>query len=204
MAADKIAAQRLDRALIRARLERVRRFKLLDERAKASAAAKDAPAAVRGAARTRKTSRPALDTPSEDVCGVSVEQCCVCYMDMTDVDGTDEPANENSIRVLACAHRFHAACIEPWLRRSATCPLCRHPCEKPPPLIPATPAPEITRPASRFEANTSASQGRVDTPRRQRRVHDCARPSVVMVGERPWCEGCNRWLRYFEIPWDQE
>nr|DBA33443.1 TPA: hypothetical protein GDO54_001128 [Pyxicephalus adspersus] len=28
---------------------------------------------------------------------------------------------------LSCAHQFHQACINTWLRRSRTCPLCRTP-----------------------------------------------------------------------------
>ncbi|XP_029712520.2 uncharacterized protein LOC109428046 [Aedes albopictus] len=32
-----------------------------------------------------------------------------------------------SARVLPCQHRFHAACIELWMRQSATCPVCRKP-----------------------------------------------------------------------------
>jgi hypothetical protein len=26
---------------------------------------------------------------------------------------------------MACRHRFHEACLVPWLERSGTCPVCR-------------------------------------------------------------------------------
>ena len=28
--------------------------------------------------------------------------------------------------LLPCAHSFHATCIASWLKRAATCPLCKH------------------------------------------------------------------------------
>ena len=44
--------------------------------------------------------------------------CAVCQEDF----GGNELHRE-----LPCTHTFHAACIDPWLlRRSPTCPLCRH------------------------------------------------------------------------------
>ncbi|KAI9505420.1 hypothetical protein GGI25_005476 [Coemansia spiralis] len=32
---------------------------------------------------------------------------------------------DNSVRMLTCHHSFHADCIDPWLKCSATCPTCR-------------------------------------------------------------------------------
>ena len=47
------------------------------------------------------------------------EECCaVCY----------EPwAAGDEVRTLPCLHRLHTACIDPWLRQNATCPVCKTP-----------------------------------------------------------------------------
>ncbi|RLM69742.1 E3 ubiquitin-protein ligase EL5-like [Panicum miliaceum] len=45
--------------------------------------------------------------------------CSVCLADLADGE---------AVRVLQpCMHYFHPACVEQWLRKSATCPLCRAP-----------------------------------------------------------------------------
>lgn len=31
------------------------------------------------------------------------------------------------VRTVACLHRFHRQCIDPWLRTNATCPICKFP-----------------------------------------------------------------------------
>ncbi|XP_047943220.1 E3 ubiquitin-protein ligase Os06g0535400-like [Salvia hispanica] len=33
---------------------------------------------------------------------------------------------ERRATINTCGHRFHAHCIEAWLRENNTCPLCRH------------------------------------------------------------------------------
>jgi len=46
------------------------------------------------------------------------EDCTICL----------QPFEEGeSVRVMSCSpmHLFHAACIDPWLRRQSTCPICR-------------------------------------------------------------------------------
>mmetsp|Transcript_37721 Transcript_37721/g.117585 ORF Transcript_37721/g.117585 Transcript_37721/m.117585 type:complete len:290 (-) Transcript_37721:99-968(-) len=45
-------------------------------------------------------------------------QCLVCLQDLAEGD---------ELRTLPCAHFFHTACIDTWLReRSCSCPTCRH------------------------------------------------------------------------------
>ncbi|GJN32037.1 hypothetical protein PR202_gb20508 [Eleusine coracana subsp. coracana] len=50
--------------------------------------------------------------------GQAVEECAVCIVELRDGD---------EARALPrCGHRFHAACVDAWLRRQhTTCPLCR-------------------------------------------------------------------------------
>ena len=43
------------------------------------------------------------------------EACCIC---LSDYDTGDE------VRVLACDHSYHTECIDQWLERNNTCPLC--------------------------------------------------------------------------------
>ena len=66
------------------------------------------------------------------------EECAVCLERMK--------IGERARRLDQCGHRFHAKCVDKWLRRSETCPLCRQslsfvdslvlpvPCLEPPPL----------------------------------------------------------------------
>jgi hypothetical protein len=44
------------------------------------------------------------------------ELCAICLETLT-----------GEIRQLRCAHRFHARCIDPWLRAKNACALCRQP-----------------------------------------------------------------------------
>ncbi|KAK3284856.1 hypothetical protein CYMTET_7523 [Cymbomonas tetramitiformis] len=49
----------------------------------------------------------------------SADMCCICI---------EELSKGDELRILHCKHRFHVACIDPWLRRRAACPVCkRHP-----------------------------------------------------------------------------
>jgi hypothetical protein len=45
------------------------------------------------------------------------EQCAVCHDDY--VEGEE-------LRVLPCQHKYHRDCIDKWLERSRTCPVCKH------------------------------------------------------------------------------
>lgn len=42
----------------------------------------------------------------------------------------DEIERGQDVRVMACAHAFHAGCIRTWLKVSGSCPACRHPATK--------------------------------------------------------------------------
>ncbi|RDW83116.1 hypothetical protein BP5796_04607 [Coleophoma crateriformis] len=101
---------------------------------------------------------PNAEAPQEGELG-----CSICTEDFT--TGED-------VRVLPCNHKYHPACIDPWLLNvSGTCPLCRHDLrpeaaatdendELPPPLVLAeetaegssepTTEPQRQRRASRF------------------------------------------------------
>ncbi|KAL1561947.1 RING-H2 finger protein ATL80-like [Salvia divinorum] len=35
-------------------------------------------------------------------------------------------AGERRATMTECSHRFHAVCIEKWIKINTTCPLCRH------------------------------------------------------------------------------
>lgn len=55
---------------------------------------------------------------SQTECGICLEgysQCVPC----------DETTNEHQLRTLPCKHTFHAHCIDQWLGRSVTCPMCK-------------------------------------------------------------------------------
>ncbi|KAL5562455.1 hypothetical protein UlMin_032202 [Ulmus minor] len=45
-----------------------------------------------------------------------VEDCSICLERFTDGD---------SLKRLPCQHRFHAFCLDPWIRIRRNCPCCR-------------------------------------------------------------------------------
>ncbi|RWW05678.1 hypothetical protein GW17_00031031 [Ensete ventricosum] len=62
----------------------------------------------------------------------SSPDCAVCLRPF----GPDE-----DLRLLpACRHAFHSGCVEPWIRKSPSCPLCRAPVTLPPPPLPSVPS----------------------------------------------------------------
>jgi hypothetical protein len=61
------------------------------------------------------TSAPAVEEEDE---------CSICM----------EPARDNAV-LTRCNHRFHGACVTPWLNSHLTCPMCRN--TNPTPLVPA-------------------------------------------------------------------
>jgi len=65
----------------------------------------------------------ALPTETFRACGevagsgrVECSACCVCLEDFLDGD---------ALRRLDCCHRFHVACIDPWLASNRACPICK-------------------------------------------------------------------------------
>lgn len=51
----------------------------------------------------------------------SDEEACCCAICL------DEFENKEKVRVLPCKHRFHEACLVPWLtERHSSCPLCKY------------------------------------------------------------------------------
>ena len=56
----------------------------------------------------------------EDVCDDDGEKehCVICY---------EEFKKGAVLKELNCGHKFHSRCIDRWLKKSATCPLCMKP-----------------------------------------------------------------------------
>jgi len=61
--------------------------------------------------------------------GSDAARCAVCLADYADGDELR--------RLPGCRHAFHRGCVDQWLRRRPTCPVCRAP---PPPPLPPQPA----------------------------------------------------------------
>ena len=70
-------------------------------------------ASSKAASESQITSLPATVFVAASSAAAPV-QCCIC---LSDID-TGE-----SVKWLPCAHVYHAACIDRWLRTEATCPV---------------------------------------------------------------------------------
>ncbi|KAL0907178.1 hypothetical protein M5K25_025726 [Dendrobium thyrsiflorum] len=63
-----------------------------------------------------------VEAKSLDRRTVDATCCSVCLVDYEE-EGEEE---DKALRLLQeCGHLFHAACVDPWLRRRRTCPVCR-------------------------------------------------------------------------------
>jgi len=71
-----------------------------------------------------ETGQTALDISEKYKCPESARiigenmqlQCCICYMEFM---------KEDDKRKTPCKHIYHADCINSWLRKSTSCPVCR-------------------------------------------------------------------------------
>ena len=76
------------------------------------------PAAPKGCSAELIGSIPHVVFNADAAAAASVEEevCAVCY----------EPFRSgDEVALLPCAHRYHAACVGPWLAKATTCPACR-------------------------------------------------------------------------------
>ena len=58
---------------------------------------------------------------------IDYDTCAVCQQDfvfgMDRRDGLDD-SKDDVVRSLLCQHIFHQECIDPWLAKHRTCPIC--------------------------------------------------------------------------------
>ncbi|KAM0885087.1 hypothetical protein ACQ4PT_030583 [Festuca glaucescens] len=98
-----------------------------DEEASSSTADSSPATSPRGSRRLSDLNQlpvSVYDSSSDDAAGGKAE-CAVCIVEFRDGD---------LARLLPrCGHRFHAACVDAWLRLHSTCPLCRADVVAPPP-----------------------------------------------------------------------
>jgi len=68
---------------------------------------------------------------------VSNCRCCICLADFE---------KDEEIRKLGCNHMFHKTCVDEWLRRNHSCPLCKNTVEPPAPSNSPSNPPETMTP----------------------------------------------------------
>mmetsp|Transcript_19151 Transcript_19151/g.34139 ORF Transcript_19151/g.34139 Transcript_19151/m.34139 type:complete len:331 (-) Transcript_19151:101-1093(-) len=71
------------------------------------------------AAEARATSPVASDTERRGSLAISVTEEDLCSVCLCEFESSE------TVRQLPCSHYFHAACIDPWLQKTGTCPSCR-------------------------------------------------------------------------------
>ena len=74
----------------------------------------------------------AIQTVTASEVGLTDQQCAICMGDF---------AESERLKVLPCSelHAFHEECIQQWLSKQSSCPLCRNECgvrREPPPAEP--------------------------------------------------------------------
>ncbi|CAE7846292.1 RNF167 [Symbiodinium microadriaticum] len=71
---------------------------------------------ARAASRARASTEVRARLPVHEWQGQASSECALCL---------DEFAPGEKVTRLFCFHAFHSDCLEPWLRRSETCPTCK-------------------------------------------------------------------------------
>lgn len=51
-----------------------------------------------------------------DACGTKLVDCAICF---TEFGGAEE------VRLLDCGHNYHPLCVDPWLKKTNSCPICK-------------------------------------------------------------------------------
>lgn len=70
---------------------------------------------------------PAVVPTRTLVFGTTFRTCAVCL---------DEYKIGDTLRVLECGHCFHAKCVDAWVARSSSCPVCKSNVLPPPKQVP--------------------------------------------------------------------
>ncbi|GFH58718.1 hypothetical protein CTEN210_15194 [Chaetoceros tenuissimus] len=60
---------------------------------------------------------PVVSVSPEDLVDENNRECCICF---------EENKLHDKVMRLPCAHIYHPACIQEWLQRHCTCPVCRY------------------------------------------------------------------------------
>lgn len=51
-----------------------------------------------------------------DACGTRLVDCAICF---------NEFGAAEDVRLLDCGHNYHSVCVDPWLKKKNTCPICK-------------------------------------------------------------------------------
>jgi hypothetical protein len=77
-------------------------------------------AVPRGATAEQVAALPTRRFVAGDAPNSAEDNANTCSICLSDFEGGDE------LRALPCAHAFHTACVDQWLKTSRQCPCCRH------------------------------------------------------------------------------
>lgn len=67
--------------------------------------------------------------PADRICAICFVESDIPTTTTTDNDEIEGQQSHELWKTLICQHKFHPACIDPWLIQHHTCPICR--CEQP-------------------------------------------------------------------------